>query len=288
MSPPRYDHWELENAILSIRSSFKALDVSAAKLEKASARQRTRLFSHIMEAHASDQADESTVIPRQKLPSHQRESRWWPGSTDQAEDSETDQDDSSSGVGSDDWQFLDKVDGSIQHAQQCSSSHVDGSTSTGNAARCPLVAASLEQRSDSQAGPSPERKPSVISKTIATQVEGKGQPDTSNSRPCSGQSRSRFVASISANRPFSAPRVDWRQQEQSYRPDSALPSNSARRRRGSDGREKVAGSLPVHRDHRLRPQSALSQPPRRRSVVLTRERPPTSPTCEPQARWMVG
>mmetsp|Transcript_52768 Transcript_52768/g.112944 ORF Transcript_52768/g.112944 Transcript_52768/m.112944 type:complete len:417 (+) Transcript_52768:66-1316(+) len=49
---PRHDNRQLENAVLSIKASFSALDNKCAKLEKEVAHSRTRLFAHILNKHA--------------------------------------------------------------------------------------------------------------------------------------------------------------------------------------------------------------------------------------------
>jgi len=116
----------------------------------------------------------------------------------------------------------------------------------------------------------------------------------------------RFTVSVAADRPFSAPRVQrptavglptWA--NAAARPDSAASTKSdtvavqkchpTAPSRPVSAPFGVAGGRPGRCGRAARgdrPRSAFANIQRRQQRLAPRERPPTAPLCEPQARWM--
>lgn len=349
---PRHDHRQLENAIIGVKASFKVLDTSGAKLERAIARSRTRLLSNILGEHAARKAaDEKAAQPPRRPAAGGRPPRAGrgppagaggdaAGSATDSEGSESDSEyDDSEGHSSSScchdgenerdlamkWAAIGATDWAEEVLLEAEA-HADLIGRKRRTAWASYLQDSsmFWKRTDrdkmpwgdasctasiaipSTPGGNTTRKASSLDTKASFHLEALDSSQSSGGPQRS--SRPRFCVQVSANRPFSAPHVrcaragsggttgrQGRSGEPAAPAPRENPGRSTPRRtacRPASAAAQASARPSLGTEKAVRPCSALTTVQRPRSAfgyaATVAERPPVSPSCEPQARWMAS
>mmetsp|Transcript_2042 Transcript_2042/g.6003 ORF Transcript_2042/g.6003 Transcript_2042/m.6003 type:complete len:386 (+) Transcript_2042:85-1242(+) len=364
--PPCHDHRQLDNAILSIKASFKVLDTSCAKLERAKALSRTRLISHILGSHSNKEPQMKAWrqhpqpgkhSPRARQPVADPDLGGLASDSDDGRRSGSGSSDSGSDVSSadcddDDCELLlaalAAADVAVaskgpQHGPAAQGSRGGAGagsgvatavapSSAGSALGAPAVGqagrrgGALPKEQSFSSVPPLSRRPTAAfaldatSETPATLASGlrvsqsslrfDSASPTEDDGICEDAPRTssapRVQVHVAANRPFSAPRMQWSPTKTTNtrvhsRPASSSGTSAARESLGNahgrpgsaavcrstfpkrPGSAAPAGTAGTIRGG-LRPRSAFGSFQRRQDQPTPRERPPVQPLCEPQGR----